>query len=108
MLRFFPNDVASFEPVVALLVHLDDVERQQRQEGGAPRLEDGQGLWEAQARPLHGLVPPRHLNPCCVAAASGPHPLLWLPGHGLALLTPGDKALCCRSTCSCCGCPCWC
>jgi hypothetical protein len=49
VLRFFPNDVASFEPVVSLLVHLDELEEQQRQEGGSARVEDGEGLWEAQA-----------------------------------------------------------
>jgi hypothetical protein len=47
VLRFFPNDVASFEPVVALLVHLDQLDQQQHSE---LRLEgDGKGLWEAQA-----------------------------------------------------------
>ena len=47
MLRFFPNDVASFEPVVALLVHLDQLDQQPHRE---LRLEgDGKGLGEAQA-----------------------------------------------------------
>lgn len=52
VLRFFPNDVPSFEPVVALLTHIDAV--QQRQRGPAAealRLGDGAGLWEAQVGP---------------------------------------------------------
>ncbi|KAL4858426.1 Tubulin-folding cofactor D [Chlorella vulgaris] len=48
VLRFFPNDVASFEPVVALLLHLD-----QREQAAATdsllRLDEGHSLWEAQA-----------------------------------------------------------
>jgi len=71
VLRFFPNDVASFEPVVALLTFIDARQRALEQglrpgqagaEGGAPlslpRLEDGQGLWEAQASraQLYGFV----------------------------------------------------
>lgn len=52
VLRFFPNDVPSFEPVVALLSHVD-VAQQRRLESatGAPRLEDGAGFWEVQVRP---------------------------------------------------------
>ena len=47
VLRFFPNDVASFEPLVALLVHLDQLDQQQQSE---LRLEgDGKVFWEAQA-----------------------------------------------------------
>ncbi|KAL4422042.1 hypothetical protein ABPG77_004858 [Micractinium sp. CCAP 211/92] len=49
VLRFFPNDVPSFEPVVALLSHVDAAQ-QRRSElaAGAPRLDDGAGFWEVQ------------------------------------------------------------
>jgi hypothetical protein len=47
VLRFFPNDVASFEPVVALLEQLDEQE-QAANSSGVLRLEDGQSFWEAQ------------------------------------------------------------
>ncbi|KAL4443777.1 hypothetical protein ABPG75_011514 [Micractinium tetrahymenae] len=49
VLRFFPNDVASFEPVVALLAHIDAAQQRQLEAAvAALRLDDGQGLWEAQ------------------------------------------------------------
>lgn len=49
VLRFFPNDVPSFEPVVALLTHIDAVQHRQRGPAAeALRLGDGAGLWEAQ------------------------------------------------------------
>lgn len=47
VLRFFPNDVASFEPVVALLEQLDEQERAAHG-GGVLRMQDGESLWEAQ------------------------------------------------------------
>ena len=46
VLRFFPNDVACFEPVVGLLVTADVAQRQ-LEAGAALRLDDGAGLWEA-------------------------------------------------------------
>lgn len=60
VLRFFPNDVACFEPVVALLVHLDTLASPALAAAPAdgssgsvaaavPRLDSGaQSLWEAQ------------------------------------------------------------
>lgn len=60
VLRFFPNDVACLEPVVALLVHLDALaspalaaapaDGSGSAAAAVPRLDSGaQSLWEAQA-----------------------------------------------------------
>ena len=55
VLRFFPKDVPSFEPVVGLLVHIDaQQQRQLEAAAGALRLEDGAGLWEAQVGLVQG------------------------------------------------------
>ena len=62
MLRFFPNDVASFEPVVALLRHLEDLQQQRGAAAASvPRIDDGTtSLWEAQARAAGLLLPHEH------------------------------------------------
>ena len=86
MLRFFPNDVASFEPVVALLAHLEEQREQQRlrlrleqqqQEQRQPHSEapamqglEEESLWEAPVRGAGGPGPGGSCACCACCSCS--------------------------------------
>ena len=100
VLRFFPNDVASFEPVVSLLAHLDRQEQQQRAAAAASaalRLEQGESLWEAQASRLGGAALPCMPLPASVhswPAASAVYCAPFMPDAELVLRCSTQAAQC--------------